>query len=387
VTKALPLAIIALGLFVSGARAVDWNVKSTMSQSLEANDNRAVSAVSKGDSYLSVSTLLFNANALTPTSSFNLNGNLAYRAFAGPGESGNEPTLDKGVRGRFEKFEKLTSYNASASYSETETAAIQLAETGTATLGGSTAITTVGGGLRHQLTPRDTVSLGVTRTTTESTASGNTSWSYTANLIHRVNPLTIFTPSLLFQLLDYDDAARTQVKFVTATMAGQTQLTKLVALTASAGVAWADVESRAAGGAGGAAANPANLRAGTSLDWLANVQLTYSLKSVVLALTAGRGVGPTTLGDFTTTESLSMSMVYKIDRDSNLSLLGSFSHQAPSTGSESDQYAAVIAYSRILAREWRSQLSYRFQTRNSDAGSATSNSVLLVVSRDVTILP
>jgi hypothetical protein len=80
-------------------------------------------------------------------------------------------------------------------------------------------------------------------------------------------------------------------------------------------------------------------------------------------------------------------MVYRINRESNVSVLGSFSHQTPTTGTANDQYSAVIAYSRILAREWRSQLSYRFQRRESALGTARSNSALLVISREVTIVP
>ena len=123
VTRLFLLASACLGLSVSSAQAVDWSVRSTLSETLEINDNRQMRfdplGMSDPSTWLGV-----DASALTPTSRLDLNGYLKYRIYAGPGEQGIPDALDRAVSGRFEKWQKLTSYNVIGSHSEIDTSSI-----------------------------------------------------------------------------------------------------------------------------------------------------------------------------------------------------------------------------------------------------------------------
>ena len=384
--RAIPIAVACLGVWVPSARAVDWNIRSTLSETVEFNDNRKMQNNSAGNSYNSVSALVFDARALTPTSRLDLNGGLTYRAFAGPGEADTENTLDNRVSARFEKSTKLTTYNLIASRSETQTSTIQLEETGVATLAGSTIITTYGGGFTHRIGLRDSVSSQTTFSSTSFTVPNNTpSTSLTSSLnwLHRLNPITDLLPSVQFQRLLFDNAAQSEVTFWRATMRAQTQLTKRLRFLGSVGAALLDSKQN-----NGGAIDPAGLTSGSSLDWVADMLLTYQpTQTVTVGLSAARSVGPTTFGQFLKSESIGASLKYDINRVSNLAFSSSFSRQASATASAAESLSATVAYSRRLTREWRSQLSYRFQQRDSDAGSANSNAVLFSVTRDAIILP
>ena len=88
VTRSFLLASACLGLSVSSAQAVDWSVRSTLSETLEINDNRQMRFKPLGMSYNPSTWLGVDASALTPTSRLDLNGYLKYRIYAGPGEQG-----------------------------------------------------------------------------------------------------------------------------------------------------------------------------------------------------------------------------------------------------------------------------------------------------------
>ena len=219
VTRSFLLASACLGLSVSSAQAVDWSVQSTLSETLEINDNRQMRFKPLGMSYNPSTWLGVDASALTPTSRLDLNGYLKYRIYAGPGEQGIPDALDRGVCGRFEKWQKLTSYNLTGSHSEIDTSSIQQQETGFATLSGLTITDQIGGGLRHVFGPRDAIQWQTTWTSTTFTQAGLTPTdnltSY-ASWTHNVSPITTLIPSLQFQHLTYHNASQSEVMFWTA---------------------------------------------------------------------------------------------------------------------------------------------------------------------------
>ena len=384
--RAILIAVACLGVWMPSARAVDLSLKSSLTETLEFNNNRKMQPNSAGNSYNSVSALVFDAHALTPTSRLDVIGGLTYNTYAGPGEANTLNTLNNNVSARFEKTTKLTTYNLNASRSERDTSTIQLEETGVATLSGSTIVETIGGGFKHRLGPRDTVTSQTTFSSTSfTTPTGTPTTSLTSSLswIHKVNPITDLLPSLQYQHLSYDNAAQSEVTFWQAKMAMQTQLTKRLRFNGSFGGVWLDAKQNNI-----AAADPTAPTSGSAMDWIADMHLTYRpTQTVTVGLTAARSIGPTTFGQFQKTESFSGSLQYAINQASSVSLSGSFSRQASATASAAETLSASVAYSRRLAREWRSQISYRFQQRDSATSSAHSNAVMFSVTRDATILP
>jgi hypothetical protein len=126
------------------------------------------------------------------------------------------------------------------------------------------------------------------------------------------------------------------------------------------------------------------------------------LKSTTLTFTASQSVGPDVLGSLLQISSVGTTLAYSINQVSALTFSGNLSRltgRAPT-----DFLSATVAYNRLLTREWRANLSYRYLHRSGGVGSlgsfdpitglplasgsgpASSNAMILAVSRDFSIL-
>ena len=384
--RALLLGMLGLAVLGPGAWAADWSINSTLSESLEISDNRQLNTNPLGPSYNSYSSLFVDVLGQTPTSRFETSGNLKYRDYNGRGEEGQLNAWDKDITARFETSQKLTTYNAFASYSETQTSAIQLVETGFSNLLGSTITKSVGGGLRHDFSALDSANLNTSWSSTNFTGSGSTplsSWTTIAGWTHRLSPLTDLTPNVQFQWLKYDDPAQTNVLYTVATLGLRSQLTELLSFYANAGPAYANVSNN---GLVLGSINPSGLSAGSALDWTASASLNYQwTRSLNAILTASRVVGPTTLGNFQASEQISGSLTYTINHLSNIWLTQSFSHILGGDGY--DLLSTTVGYNYQLAREWYASLTYQYIQRNSDTSPAHSNTILMSIRKNFTVLP
>ena len=123
--KAPVIASVCLGLLASTAHAIDLTVKSTLEETVEISDNRQMRVNPLGPSYNTTSSLYYSALARMPTSKFELNGDLRYRTYAGPGEENSRNTLDRFVNGKFEHWQQLTTYNVFGSYWFTNSSSLQ----------------------------------------------------------------------------------------------------------------------------------------------------------------------------------------------------------------------------------------------------------------------
>ena len=394
--RTLLIGAVGLAFWAQHARAADWSVKGNVSETVELNDNRQLQTHPLGMSYNSYSGLNVDVLAQTPTSQFETIGNLKYRAYSGPGEAGQMNAWDKDILAQYTKQEKSTTYNVFGSYSEVQTSAQQLVETGFSTLAGSTIAKTVGGGLRHDFSAIDTGGLNTTFTSTDFTGAGSTPFTALTTTIdwrHRATALVDFLPSLQIQRLAYEDPAETRVLFGVATFGTQIQLSPRATLSAGVGPTWAQTSNNGSAPATlpnnpAATSNLPGSASGSAFEWTANAQLTYLwTPSLTAALTVSKLTGPTTLGTFQSSEQVSGSVIYSINRTSKISLTGSFSHlQATGNSSASDLVSTVLAYSKQLTREWSVSASYQYIQRNSQ-DTARSNSILLTVSKDFTVLP
>src|SRR4051812_29586413 len=96
-----------MGLSPTAALAYDWSINSTLSQSVEFNDNQFL-RTSPAGSVGSYTSITGNAQARTPTSRFDFDGDGTYRKYWGPGAEGIPQTefLNYGFKGRYEHLEK-----------------------------------------------------------------------------------------------------------------------------------------------------------------------------------------------------------------------------------------------------------------------------------------
>jgi hypothetical protein len=98
-----------LSVVSSGAYAVDWSLNSTLSETVEANNNPFLLALAAG-TFSSYSTIAANATARTPTSKFTFDGSVSYQKYWGAGVDGfPSENLQGGTNLHYETYGKNNS--------------------------------------------------------------------------------------------------------------------------------------------------------------------------------------------------------------------------------------------------------------------------------------
>jgi hypothetical protein len=395
---------MCLSVAPSAAFAVDWSIKSSISESVELNDNQFM-RTSPAASLGSYSTITANAEARTPTSKLDLNSDATYTKYWGPGTDGLPLTefINYGFKGRYEAIEKNTPDKefVEATWRQQSTSLALLNELGvSAPVTGALDALTVSGGIDRSLSALDTLNLfaRTTQTSYEPSSSGIpfTDTSANGTWRHRLNSIVALTASSEVELLNYSNSFNTQVTILRDKAGVDATLSPLLSFRGSAGPIYLQTER-------GVATGHTLPISGAATSWIGDAALTYKmLKNTTLALTASQSIGPSIVGSLFKTDSLAVNLNHTINASSTLSFSATATRQTSTT--TTDFVTASAAYSYTFTREWTAQLSYRYLHRFASTGTvifdpitgtptvsgpgpASSNSVLLVVSRNFTVLP
>ena len=396
---------VSLGLSPTAAFAVDWSVTSSVSESVEANDNQFLRAV-PGASIGSYTAMTANAEGRTPTSRFNFDGDGTYKKYWGPGTEGIPQTefLNYGFKGRYESLEKNSPDKefVEASWRQQSTALALLSDLGVATTAAGFLDTlAINGGIDRSLTAWDSVSLsaGSTRTSYEPSSGGIpfTDTNASGTWRHRLNSLSTLSGSSSAEILNFDNQFNSEVTILRNTVGIDANLSQLLSFRGTVGPAYVQTE-RGIVTTGGRTL-PIS---GAVTDWIGDAVLTYKmLKNTTLTLTASQAIGPSVVGSLFKTDTVAVGLAYTINTRSTLSFAASATRQIST--STTDFVSASATYSYQLAREWTAQVTYRYLHRFatngtvifdpitgtptvSGLGPVSSNSVLIVVSRNFTVL-
>ena len=187
------LAGICVGAAASSAFAADWSARTEFRQSAEISDNRALLSPPSGETYGSISQLIFNAVARYPALTFGFDADISYRTLTGPGADDNSSPMDNGVRARIEKLDRLTRYFLIGSWRRQDATSAQMEDTGLTFVKGAINTYALEAGLERQVAPLDKVLWsvrGVAADFDSPTASSYTDVTTTGLWTHRLNPLT-----------------------------------------------------------------------------------------------------------------------------------------------------------------------------------------------------
>jgi hypothetical protein len=406
----------------SGAWAVDWSINSTLSESVEFNDNLYLRSMLAGGAFGSYSTISTNATARTPDSEFDFSGSINYRKYFGPGAEGApSESLAGTMRGHYETKEEINGDKnyLDVSWNRQNTSFALLGELGVTTpVNGDIERTTIGGGIVRSLTNLDTLNLSAHSSfnTFDPAASGTAFTDTTANATwrHKVSSIASLNVSSDVDYLDYSNATSTSTNTREAlfreTAGVDLTLSPLLSFRGNAGIVY--VVANGTGSSSilpfstGSVASTSGSASGSG--YVANLMLTYKmLKNTTLTLSAVRTIAPSVVGSLTQTSTLHAGLSQVVDSRSSLSF-GSDISQLSFSGTTTELFSASVAYSYMLTHEWSAQLSYRYLHRLASAGTASSaatidpvtgipiinntgpassNSILLVVSRSVSLLP
>lgn len=423
----------------SPALASDWTVKTTLSQTVEANNNYFMVEDPAGTTYRSLSTLYFDSIYRTATTKHTLSGDLSYYKYAGPGAEDTQlkQGINNGARYLFETFGKSPQDRGflSAVWRRSDVATQQLEDVGTITSSGENNTYIVDGGLTRQLTAKDTLTV-IGRATANDFS--NTEQNYSdifgsARISHAFSALTEFVANVDFNWLKYNNEQNTETEFWKVMGGIVTRPTSQLTIRSNFGYAFANTRADplpplATGGVvpPPPPPDPNNpfppadappplqpvQQGGSSMTWIGDIYLTYKARTETYSLFASKLVSPNTFGALQERKTVGFSFRHEINRLSGISLSSSYSiitsAQAssvpgqPQTVTSPSDLNTVLSYNYNFTRDLRAQLVYNYRVRwpdttapvattttvpASDNDPITSHGLYAVVTTDVTLKP
>jgi len=412
VKRATKIIAACLSLAPWPALAWDWSLSSTLSETVELNNNQFMNTAPTGGTVGSYTTLSANAVGSTSTSRLTLDGDIGYRKYWGPGTLGVSQTESDsaGLRAHYESWGKNLDdkYWLDGTFRQSSTLVAVLEDLGvTANVHGDIDRTMVGGGIQRSLSAMDTISVSATSAlTTYTPSSGGTEFtdtSVTTTWRHRISPLTTLNATSQVEWLNYETSPFTNLYILRETAGFETTLSSLLSYGGSAGVAYTDMQVGNGSPLGPTVTPPTPFTGGSTVGFIGDAHAIYRiLKNTTLNLTAGETVAPSIVGTLTQRIYLHAGLIQTINDRSSIAFAGEASRQT-SFGTTNDFLSASVSYSYILARDWNSSLTYRYTHRTATTGGtlldpvtglptsflgpADSNSIMMVVSKRATIIP
>jgi hypothetical protein len=409
VKRAAIAVSVCFGMVPSVAFAFDWSIKASESETVELNSNQFLRNSPAG-SVGSYTTLNADAQARTPTSTFNFTGDGTYKKYWGPGAAGTASEfLNYGFSARYEMKEK-TRFDreyVEASWRQQSTALAILNDLGVSTsASGFIDRLTASGGIDRTITAIDTVSLFATSTRTSyQPSSAGTPFTDTlvrGNWRRSLSSVTAINLSSEYELLEYGNAFGTQVQIFREQAGFDATLSAVLSFRANAGVIYLVTDRGVSSSAFGSGVSATPVSSSVS-DWIGDAVLTYRmLKSTTLSITASQSVGPSIVGSLFKRDSITASLSHSINARSSLSFSASGNRQISTT--TTDYASASATYSYNLTREWLASATYRYLHRFASTGTtifdpitgtptvsgtgpADSHSLMFVVTHNWTVLP
>lgn len=388
--KSVLAACLGLAVFATDARAADVSIKGRVGETVEGSDNYFLVNTPSGTTFKPLTSVNLDVLARTPMTRYLLDSNFSYYKYLGPGAA--DTTLDQGTPAnstfRIDHTTELAKYNFTASWHRDDLASTLLTQTGVANAHGTVNTFNVNGGFTRDLSRLDSISWNAQASTAQYTDSTQTPYkdvSTTAEWDHLLSPTTTLFGSVMFDWFSADDAADSQRLFWQIMTGFRSQLTKRLTFNGSFGGIFVNAYQHELAAPPGT--SPFQLQPGAFQDWTGNLSATYQLfRTTSVSLHAARTVAPTILGNLQKSETVGVALSHDINDWSNLSFSTQLAHTTSFLEPPGDFFSAQIAYGYRLTRELRARASYTFRQRMDDTGTATSNTFLVSLTRDLTLM-
>ena len=256
----------------------------------------------------SYSTITANATARTPDSTFNIDGNISYRKYFGPGTEGSSTeNVGGGLHAHYEVKKETPGDRdyLDLSWHRQQTQFALLGDLGVVTNAtGDIDRTTLKGGIDRSLTSRDVLSLSAQSTlTTYDPPSAGTQFSDSiadATWRHQVNSVATLTESSDVEWLNFDSPANAQALFLRENVGANLTLSPLLSFRGTVGVSYVKAQG---GTAASVLPTTGATTSGSEAGFITDMLLTYKmLKSTTLTLSGSKTIAPSVVGTLVATD-------------------------------------------------------------------------------------
>jgi opacity protein-like surface antigen len=386
---------VLLSAFASSALAADFSVRGKIGESLSGSDNYFLIKEPLGSTYKTLTAGNLDFLARTPDTRLLLDTNFSYFDYFGSGAANTSPQsgTPAAVRFQIDRTTELDKYNFAATWHRADVATTQLLESGIVTSQGFLDSYKIEGGVEHDLSRTD--SIGIKANATDVTFTNSTRVPYLdigteVFWKHLIDPTTKLTTTAGFNWYDANDPGNSQRLFWQIVADLEKQVSQRLKFNASVGGASVNTYQKNALPVG---APPAQFQSGASSSWLARILITYKLfERMRILLSAGESLVPTTYGAIQQITSVGMAVKYDINPLSDLSFFTQFAHNDFSSdfngngSGPEDLFSVGVGYRYRLARDWSTDLSYRYRQRNNSSGFANANIVQFGLNYDFTLV-
>lgn len=387
--------IVAMSSTSAAQHAIDWSIESSLSETLEVDDNLRVSTDNEGPVFGASSNASLEVIGESKTHSVSFLTNLGHTIFRGFNGGEDSESIDNRFSATFSKNSKLTDFSVFGTFSQRSTLFSQEEDTGLTGGDGTQTSFSIGGDGTRRIGPTDGLSLSAqfSRSTFEDADEGlvdSDSYDFSLTYSRDVNrtldaqieaEVGIFEPA-------GDDESGSARYTLTGTL--NKQVLKNMSVGGSAGVRFVETE--------GDAQDDVELGSGGgSVGFPFSFDVSFTRKTSEASLGFSREVSPTDRGDLQSNTSARFNVIHRITDLVDFDISAGISVQeqgveagdgeAGDDGSDRVTYNISPSLSYSLTPYWSLSLGYRHRFQDSGDGAATSNKVLLTLSHDFEPLP
>lgn len=397
----------------SAAHSADWSIKANLSESLEFSDNNdfvdpdivptptilnPTPTASKKDSTVTV-TKSASLDVLAEAKTYLLRlspGVSASADFFVRDQENVDWDIFPSLTAEARKTTKLTTYGMTASASRSKISSGDVLSDRPNAVGrfdilaegesGAQLAYNIGTSIDHKLSPIDTLSWTTSYASVEYDLDRNTlqeyssygsslSWSRQLTELTSLNlsgSIEFYDPrgELERVRIDNDEQAEERWTF-SPNLSVNTRLSKRVSAGANIGAAIIDEKGL-----------------DTTVNWLAGVNVGYTINETQLSWALSRNSTTQTTGSVETNYSASFKAQHQVNELTALSLASTYTLTPGEDGAADEHsfsFAPAISYK--LAKDWNSSLSYEFNMLDDGQSEIFENTLLLNVSYGYTLLP
>ncbi len=379
---------IGMGLYSGPSKAANVTIKAKVTERLEFDDNISRALNSPGEVYGSSTGLATDFNWRTPRLEISGGAGAEFKKFTGPGKTDNLDSFNQNANLGLTKKSARSEFSIEGSFRSQNSSFSELDDTDITNQDTDRLTYSLISDLSYEINSRNTVNFSGEVTLVDFSKSSTSltpfvNISAEAGWLHRLTNLTDLLTNIGWSRFSADNAQKTRSDTFSFSSGIAAKLTPRLSIGATVGVDIVNTDQNQIGG-GTTSSSQSNL--GVQAD----IGVDYAIQNTQVSFSLSQGTQPSASGEVNQRTTAEFSIGHDINRRSNVGLTASVSRQesvSNSISSTRDLFSIEPKYSYQLAREWSASVAYLFVKRKTDTGSAQSNKLYFVVTRDLTIDP
>jgi len=372
--------VLAAFLSLHGTvHAVDWSIKSTVSERMEFDDNISVATPSPGNVVGSTTSLATAIAAKAKTYSIILDANLALKEYAGPGETRGLDSFNQEASLVLFRQTKLTDYAVKFYFANQDVATTEFEDTGLTNVDSRRLTYSADATIDHQFNRRNNLILSAQAKMVDfsNMTSGLTPYFDASTSLAWKHMMTRRTNATISGSLEYyeaDNATDTTSWIFKTNLDVQHRWTKRLTVNGGIGANFVHTDKTTG--------------SERSTGFSGKLGLEYRRKRTTINANLSHALTPSSTGELQNRTSAAFGISRKINSRSTLALNAIYSHQqSDGTGTTSrDTLSISPILTYIPARYWNTSLGYTYRYSETTK-TAQSHKVFMSVSRSFTTMP